>query len=71
MMSKMKDIQKMIYMFNEVFSGMKSDIAAAIRATETPYDAARQIAVNFSLPPYLTRDLFECLQVREIYESLI
>ena len=52
---------------NEVFDTIKSDIILTIQRSNTPYDAARQIAVNYQLDPSTARLLLKGIE--EIFRT--
>ncbi len=56
-----------MHIVNEVFATIKSEIILTIQRSNTPYDAARQIANNYQFTPPTARLLLE--GIREIFNT--
>lgn len=52
---------------NEVFATIKSEIILTIQRSNTPNDAARQIAVNYQFTPPTARLLLK--GIREVFNT--
>lgn len=52
---------------NEVFATIKSEIILTIQRSNTPYDAARQIVVNYQFSPPTARLLLK--SIGEIFNT--